>query len=95
MMIIGKDTQDTDVLINNSKVKQVESIKYLVSRSVIKRHGGIHMEINSRMTIVNQLYYVLLKSFISKEISGKTKLKVYQLCSLNIWTGILKSDSWI
>ncbi|KAI5747504.1 hypothetical protein M8J77_015356 [Diaphorina citri] len=98
-MVISKNPVKHTINLNNQKVEQVSTFKYL--GSVISEDGTIDAEINGRVAAATRCYYSMSRGFINKrEVSKRTKVTVFKTVfrptltySSETWTLITKHKS--
>ncbi|CAH2003904.1 unnamed protein product [Acanthoscelides obtectus] len=77
-----------DVRIDNVKLQQVHSLKYL--EAILEPNGRNEIEFSERIGKANNLYYTMSKGFINKkEMSKETKITIYR--PILTWMRILDS----
>lgn len=92
VMMVGKENRNMNIELNNEKIEQVNTYKYL--GVTIDREGNMKEEIDERISNAARLYHNLSHTFIGKkEISRKTKMTVYKTVFRPIL--IYGSESWI
>ncbi|CAH1976651.1 unnamed protein product [Acanthoscelides obtectus] len=81
-----------DIRIDNVKLQQVHSFKYL--GFILEPNGRNEIQISERVGKANNLYYAMSEGFINKkDVSKKTKITVYNTIYRSILT--YRCESWV
>lgn len=92
VMVISREEEQIQILLENKKLEQVSSFKYL--GSIFESTGGNEKDVDSRIKATVSTFYALKNTLINKkEISKNTKIKIYKTIYLPTLT--YGCESWV
>lgn len=92
MLISNDEHKKIKVNIKGTTIEQVENMQYL--GTTFDKAGKYEEEINSKISKATKIYFGMKKGFINnKEISRKTKMKVYK--SIYLPTLLSGCETWV